>query len=309
MQIKDFPVYLTMREKPVVTSQGYHLNGPSDVYTATYHQGDTLAQDTLEKPRVRFGEPHLTERAVGPFPVGSGEPGVALISRYRGPRFGRMFCLDRDGSPPTDLDLGAEPEGCAHVAPGGSEVILADIDELDSYDLKTDDYVKLCKLPPNESVRDLAINRDGARILVALGDKEDDLLPADKLAWFDRTTGKLESIPLKVKPEIEQMALSPDGHTLAAMTWWDLRLIDLSTGESRPLSSSGWEGSPVSAAFTPDGSRLLFACVGEDASDEHPYGRSHLYAVSPQGGPARLLLTDDHLQSAYPADPTVAQST
>jgi hypothetical protein len=66
----EFPVYLTKREKPVHTSKLAHLNGPSDVYVATYHQDATLTEDQPDPLCLRFGQPHLTERAVGPFTGG-----------------------------------------------------------------------------------------------------------------------------------------------------------------------------------------------------------------------------------------------
>ena len=295
MQIKDFPVYLTMREKGATAPVGDYVEAPNDVYTATYHEGETLAEDTMEKPCLRFGTPHCDEQAAGPFPV-SGEPVVALITKNRGHGQGWMFSLDREGDPPTELHLQYSRE--ARLAPGGNAVVLSDRRQLESFDVKSGNVDTLCKLPPNQVVRDLAINRDGSRVLVALRDEEDDGGAADELDWFDRATGELQTIQLEDEPAVEQMALSPDGHTLAALNEGRLQMIDLSTGKSRALEISDGPGYVRGVAFTPDGTRLL--CDRIDPGTDGCYTHSRLYAVSPQGGPPRLLLSNDDLLSAYP---------
>ncbi len=147
-------------------------------------------------------------------------------------------------------------------------------------------------LPEMTALRGLAISPDTTRIALigrrhpAMGDWGLYVLARDSTRQLDEvhfgTLGQRRSAS-------NSPAWSPDGRLLAVSEYhrgqhgsllWDIRLIDLGTGQARWLTQNARAHDPV---WSPDGSQLLYVA--------HPGRATNLYLTTSAGGPARQLTT------------------
>lgn len=145
-------------------------------------------------------------------------------------------------------------------------------------------------LPEMTALRGLAISPDTAKIALigrrhpGMGDWGLYVLTRDSTRQLDEV--HFGELGLR-RSASNSPAWSPDGRLLAVSEYhrglhgsllWDIRLVDLETGQARWLTQSARAHDPV---WSPDGSRLLYVA--------HPGRATNLYLTTTAGGPARQL--------------------
>ena len=136
---------------------------------------------------------------------------------------------------------------------------------------------------------------DGTTIASGDGDWE-----SNNLRLWDAVTGEEKLAFSGGLLEVDSVAFSPDGKTLASTDFYDIRLWDTGTGEEKQVIKTG--DSVASLAFSPDGATLV-------SGADWPDGTVRLWDVAT--GTAKLAITEgsdsaDHL--AFSLDGTTIAS-
>jgi WD40 repeat protein len=102
-------------------------------------------------------------------------------------------------------------------------------------------------------LRELAVSSDG-RMLASL--KHQDAPRREVVQLWDVKTGKVVHTLAKDQEYLANVALSPDGKTLATIGWNDVRFWDTASGKER-CRAKGVANFGVRVAFSPDSRTLL----------------------------------------------------
>jgi WD40 repeat protein len=155
---------------------------------------------------------------------------------------------------------------------------VADGAELHRFDLK-----------PGHLLRQLALSADGSLLVAAVGSNEMEHFTGDVIVW--RTTDWSVVTRLEDRSKVYGLALSPDGLTLALLTYYGhldlLRTRDWTTYATvMPMALSFG-----TVSFSPDGARLaaagsLYATCGEGCPPSPIWTRAgfRMHGFSPSGG-------------------------
>lgn len=278
MQVK-FPLFVTLAQPGTTTADEFVQATPSDVYLATYSQGERLEDDRLEpKMKVVADSSRQDETLVDTLDK-------AVLYHvddkliYK-PASGKARVLRTQAE---EAILLPDGQGFVAQAKGG----------LVQHDLAEKQERELFACPEDRRVVDFQLDREHNRLLVALGSQVGYSAEATEIVGVPLVDGQAQCVCQDVELHLQSFAVSPDGNKIAYVNSSDKQVycrdLDHSGGYQVSIPRLEEEDNePLdrrSPSFSPDSSRVLYCRLGVRYGDGYRKDfTSSLYAAPVQGG-------------------------